>query len=408
MSSSVGYYVSAADREAARQRALRAEIATLTAALARTRNRAAAAKVRVGKGSRLAGSRDGASSTELSSEADALRDALVREQSELDRRLSDQLSQRIGRFSTVRSRTADPVTELAQKRTAKQVPETHAVREQQRRRAAVADAANLLATSASSCDPADLSHLTHLVEELSALEGGDVAEVRGAALGVATEIMESVRRRKHADRIDEQRARLLSLAEDALPEDRQRLLDLISAAADPADVEEQVHRSVHQADLAKERVRVATAAMAALAQAGCSVGPDFATMLIDGEQAVVELDGEPDYGVLVRLPADGGQLLAAVVRDDAEQPEPGIDAAQRDRDIAAQQSFCDAVLPAVTSALNQGGVEVNPQAFLILEPGRRPVASAPPDRWSRPADRRARRRTRQAVQQPLRTLNNGS
>jgi hypothetical protein len=408
MSSSVGYYVSAADREAQRQRELRAEIATMTAALARTRNRAAAAKVRVGKGSRLAGSRDGASSTELASEADALRDVLAQEQLELDRGLSEQLSQRIGQFSAVRSRTTDPVTELAHKRTLEPVADTHAVRERQRRRAAVADAANLLATSASSCDPSDLPRLSRLVEELSTLEHRSVAEVRGAALGVAAEITESVRRRKQADRIDEQRARLLSLAVDALPEDRQRLLDLISAADDPADLADQVHRSVHQADLAKERVRIAAAAMSALAQAGCAVGPDFATLLIDGEQAVVELDGEPDYGVLVRLPAEGGQLMAAVVRDDAELREPTISAAQRDQDIAAQQSFCDGVLPAVTSALNQGGVEVNPQAFLILEPGRRPVASAPPDRWSRPVDQRDRRRTKRVAQQPLRTLNNGS
>ena len=154
---------------------------------------------------------------------------------------------------------------------------------------------------------------------------------------------------------EEARASLLQLVQEAPEAERAALAESVQSAADPQSWRTTVYQAVERADVARARDQVATAAARALTEAGCVVGEDFATVLASQEEAVAAFDGKPPgYGLLVRLPAEGARILAAVVRSDtAEQ-----------RDVEAQQGFCDTMLPALVSSLRAGGVRLDEQPFL--------------------------------------------
>jgi hypothetical protein len=82
-------------------------------------------------------------------------------------------------------------------------------------------------------------------------------------------------------------------------EDRARLLVLLADAL-PDEWETAVHQAVERADRVRGRLRVAAVAAAALTGAGCDLGADFTTLLVERREVVVALRGEADHGLLVR------------------------------------------------------------------------------------------------------------
>lgn len=370
MSSSVGYYLSAADIEATRRRGLRAGIAVERARLRAAYQRAAAVGVQLERGSRRDHTtKEDVATSVLEAELDVLEAEVRRIQQDVDTRLTKRLTERI-------SRSAPPSTESfatvgrSDEHRARTATSAGAEREAGARAAAFRDARVLLTRSAGRCDPVDLAELTELVECLA--DNESLAKVRADALVVAVRIKESIERRKAADEVAQVRVRLISLLADALPEERASLTDAVSRADQPTDFESAVHDAIHRADLLRERRRVAEIAMSALAGAGCALGDDFATLLVDHNEAVIPLPHQPDHGVLVRLPADGTKLMAAVVRAGDEPSE---------HDVDAQRTFCTEVLDHLEDGVRAGGIQLT--EFVRRLPGQYPVAPAPAGAWSR-------------------------
>ena len=369
MSSSVGYYVSPVDLAAQRRRELRGEIAALRARLDALRRRASALGAETAQGTKVR-PRAGSDVAELETMATILREAIQDASRQVDvfwtRSLSKQIASKGQRRATV--------TPLAAAR-ADAVDAKAKERQDLIRQRAIADVERLLRDAGARCDPADLSGLTTKFQLMSTMD--DTEAVRSAALEIAIGVREAVERHKLAERHDHKRAVLLELLHDAEPADRDRLSAAVRDADDPEPLSEQVHQAVERADLARHRRSVADAAAAALVEAGCVLGEDFATLLVDTEEAVVRLGGEADdYGLLVRLPAEGTRLLTAMVRSADAHPDD-------DEDVRVQQDFCDSTLPGLVESLREGGVELDPAPFLRTEPGQRPTTPLPPERLPR-------------------------
>lgn len=261
-----------------------------------------------------------------------------------------------------------------------------ATRVEQRGRA-LADVAALLRIAGPRCDPAELDALTGKFTAMSALT--EVSDMRAAALDMSVAVRAAVERQKTHDAGEERRAQLLTLLDDALPADQERL----HATTTHDGWEAEVHQAVERADRERHRDLVSKAVTVALADAGCDVADDFTELLLTDGQAVVGLD--QDYGLLVRLPADGTQLLTAVVRPDDREPDST-------QDVLAQQDFCAKTLPDITASLGSNGITVDPTPFLLLEPGRMPVAPVPSNQFRRTARNRPRRTSTQALRERTR------
>lgn len=396
MSSSVGYYLSAADIEASRRRGLRARIAMERTKLRAALRRAAAVGVQLERVSgRRHTSTEDVATADLEAELDALEAEVRGIQQDVDATLTKRLTDRISRSVPASTENSATVGRSTQHRGGTVAP-TSNEREAGAWAATFRDARVLLTRSVGRCDPADVAELTELVERLAGTES--LAKMRADAVAVAVRIKESVERRKAADQVAQTRARLISLLADALPEERASLVDSVSLADDPADWEPAVHDAIHRADLMRERRRVAEVAMSALAGAGCALGDDFATLLVDHNEAVIPLPHQPDHGVLVRLPADGTRLTAAVVRAD-DRP--------REHDVDAQRTFCTEVLHHLEDGVRAAGIQLT--EFVRRQPGQYPVAPAPAGGWCRAGGGTASRTQRRPprVEQPMRERHRG-
>jgi len=384
MSSSVGYNYVYVDVEAQRRRQRRGEVAELRQQLADLQAQAArlrrSRRSAAGRG-QVPEARQDATSAELEMVADALRAAIDSARGEVDQALTEVSEARVGAAFR-----ADPGTrrapgtateELARQRAAE--PATTAPRQPARElTAVVGEAEELVAAEAHRCDPADLQLLQELLAELRTLN--QPATARQQAFQVRTVVTESIQRRDREHKAAVVRARLRTLVEEALPEDRERLRALIDTAPDPGGLTGQVASAIDRADKARSRQAVAQATAEALLEVGCDVGESFVTLLAEGAGAVAAFDqAMPGYGLVVRLPERQTRLVAAVVRraDVPSSPE---------RDRAAQERFCADQLDDMVRRLN-GRIGLSPTPYLRMAPGQVPVAEVDPARW--PAARAA-------------------
>lgn len=256
-------------------------------------------------------------------------------------------------------------------------------------RRVVKDAQRLIARSGYRCESADLDAVRSAFDELTSHDSLDRA--RTQALEIAVLVSRSIDRRKQLLALHERRVRLLNLVEDALPQERDELRAALRETADPSEYEVAVHQAVERADLTRHRKNVAEAAADALAELGCVVGDDFETLLIDQAEAVVTLgEARPGYGLLVRLPQSGTQLMTAIVRAQGK-PSEGTEA------LSVQQGFCEHTLPQLTDALRDFGVPLDGEPHVLRDPGHRipppPSGDLPKRAGSRkPRPKKARQR----------------
>lgn len=399
------------DREAARRRELRAEVAVSRERLRFLRDQVAAATGARRRGRRSlrdAGTPAGATSGELAAMAADLAGQVNAARRELDehvgRRWAGVLAPSAGapaaavdrdrRFCSP-ARTAD----TGQASQAGQAGHTGQAERDRARADAVATAESLLRTDGNRCDAGDLDALDALLARLRAEQ--TVPAARARLFEIRSSVAESIQRRRTTERVELARGRLVSLAGEALPEDRAALRSALADATDPESMAATVAAAVARADRDRARVAVAEATAAALTELGCQVGPDFATLLAGGDAGVVAFGG-PDqagYGLVMRL--RGGQpdqsiqdgLAMAVVRR-SDRPEDSA------HDLAVQQQFCD-TLSAVVGAIQERGIALNEEAR--IEPGVRPPATVGPDNWPGRSAGHAGQRDRAASTQARRS-----
>lgn len=362
MSSSVGYYVSAADIEAQRKRQLRGDLAATLARYADMRAHARSIGLNLPA---VAGAKrmdDNATIDELERLLECASDALADANESIDARWSERWRANIGKVT--KGATVTEVSageELARRR-----PDP--VQDNGSLRGAIDDAAVLLSGNGHRCDQEGLVAASAVYEELVTVTS--VQRARALSLEVAVLISESIKRRAHAVAQEEQRVRLLQLVDEAPPSEQEALRALVTSARDLDDVEDTVHQAVERADLWRHRQKVADATAAALAELDCVVGEEFESLLLNETQAVVAFaDERRGYGLLVRLPEDGGRLFTAVVRAE-EEPSEGSRAA------AVQAQYCSETLPQLDTALREQGVQLDATPFLQRLPGT-PIPVAP-------------------------------
>lgn len=371
MSSSAGYYVSPVDLAAQRRRELRGEIAALRTRLATLERRARAVRVRA---ERVRADDTSEDNAVLENTVERLRDAISSAQSQISDAWTSRWQAEIAKAAPAeRTRARSATTELRDSRQRQQPVDTGATQ----RRAAIDDVARLMRSAGPRCDPADMAALDGKLAAMSTMD--NVGAVRAAALDLSVTVREAIERHKVRDASDELRSRLLDLLDEALPEDRDHLRQEIEAAADCRPWQDRVHQAVERADLRKHHDLMVNAVAEALTEAGCVLGESFTGMLLaDGEAVAGLREPDDDYGLLVRLPADGGKVLTSVVRANDMAQDP-------DQDVRVQQTFCAETLPAITSSLAER-VTVDPHPFLMIDPGRMPMAAAPlPHTRRRPA-----------------------
>ncbi len=391
MSSSVGYSYSYVDVEAMACRSLRIEIAGHAA---RTRVLRAQARRLRGAGrdaaaGRLARPAAGAGSTELSALAASYRMQVESAEREL-------AGLQAAKWASLLAAPAGPAWpavelsatgELARSRVAGtrdqgSAPRGSATAGGEPAAAQVVAADRLIASELGRCDAADLESLQRLRAEISSASTTRRARLAFAELEVA--VADSIRRRRSAEEVEQVRASLLELVEYALPEERPLLRPMIEEAVDPGELSAVVGQAAARADLILARDAVAEAAADALREIGCDVGDDFAALLTGQSETVVSFgDGwAAGYGLLVKLPADSGRMMAAVVKREGT-------AASVSADEAVQRQFCDRGLQRWTGSLHGRGVVLADEQR--MEPGRLPVAAIPAKRW--PAGPTTARRT---------------
>ncbi|GAB1510354.1 hypothetical protein [Actinophytocola sp. KF-1] len=382
MSSSAGYYVSPVDLAAQRRRELRGEIAALRTRLATLERRARAVRVRT---EQVHGDDASEDNTVLENTVERLRDAISSAQSRISDAWTSRWQEEIAAVAPAeRARSRSATAELHDSRQRQQPADTGATR----RRAAIDDVARLMRSAGPRCEPADLAELSGKLAEMSTMD--NLGAVRAAALDLSVTIRDAVERHKIRDAGDELRSRLLDLLGEALPADQDRLRTEIESADDCRPLRDRVHQAVERADLRKHQDVMVQAVADALTEAGCVVDKAFSGMLLAHGEAVAGLrEPDDDYGLLVRLPADGGKVLTSVVRGEDLPPDPA-------HDVRVQQTFCAATLPAITASLAER-VTVDPHPFLMIDPGRMPMAAAP-----LPSTRRRRSPAKPAVAQTLR------
>lgn len=361
MSSSVGYYVSAADIEARRRREARADVVSALARLTDVRVRARRVGVQI-----------------PAVRADFTEDTTSDELQELLRRVhvalegaDDSVNAAWRRrwrteFGVVAGDTVvtglSAQDELAR---AKSEPDrdTLAVR------GAIGDAESLIVGQGHRCDGEGIESAREVFAELA--RATTVVRARALSLEIAVIIRKSIARRTEAATLEAERVRLLELVRDARPADQESLRELVSTTTDLDAAAYAVFDSVEREDRAQHRRKVADAAAAALAELGCAVGEEFESLLTTEQQAVVGFHAQDGYGLLVRLPEDGGSLLTAVVRAEDR-------AASGEHAEAVQMAYCDETLPELHAKMRERGIQLGDTPFLRADPGRPvPVAPAP-------------------------------
>ncbi len=379
MSSSAGYSYSYVDQEAMACRRLRGEIAGQVA-----RSRVLHAQARRTHGARqgalvarLDKPRTGAGSTELSALAASYRDQLEAAERELAGLAAAQWANLLA-APAGSAASADPAAglgateELARSRATVADYRGTTTAEAHPGAAQIAVADRLIRTELGRCDVADLESLHRLRADISSATTTRQARVAFGELEIA--VADSTRRRRRAEEVEQVRASLLELAEDALPEERAGLRAMIDQDPDPGTLSAVVAQAAARADLVKARDVVARAAADALLEIGCEVGEDFATLLTEQDETVVAF-GEKwtaGYGLLVKLPPGAGRVLTAVVKRDGVAGDPAAD-------VAVQSQFCANGLPAWTDGLRDQGITLADGQLML--PGTLPVAPIPAERW---------------------------
>jgi hypothetical protein len=384
MSSSFGYNYVYVDREAERRRLLRAEIAELRQQLSGLEQQAAALQKRSGRrrasrSEATAPSRD-ATADQLDAAATDLRASIAAVRHDVDEGLkrfwANRISAGLG-AGGLREREApttatEELGQLGPDPTARSATSLPTPLPAVERDTAVAEAEALLARQGQRCDPADLGLLERLLAELRTLD--EPAAIRKRSFEIRTVVKASIDRRTLEQKGEIVRARLLTLVEDVLPEDNERLRALVTAAPDPGLLTREVTQAIARADKARSRAAVARATGEALREIGCDVGEEFVTLLADKGQSVAAFDDAwPGYGLVVRLPKDQTKLVAAVVRRDDV-------AASRQQDLAVQRGFCDHKLEQVASRLRKR-IGISSTPFLRLAPGQHPVGTVAASDW---------------------------
>jgi hypothetical protein len=370
MSSSVGYYVSAADIEARRRRELRADVASALARLAGVRARAR------GIGLAIPAVRGGFTDDTSSDDLQALLDRVSAALADADESINAAWRQK-WRAEIGKATGGTVVTGLSAQdelAAAKSGPD----RDTLALRSAVADAESLMADQGHRCDEEGVASAREVFAELA--KAATVVRARSLSLEIAVIIQRSIVRRRDAAALEGERVRLLELVRDATPGDQERLRDLVTTATDLEQVADLVFVSIEREDRARHRRKVADATAEALAELGCVVGEEFESLLTTEQQAVVGFRAQDGYGLLVRLPEDGTSLLTAVVRAE-DRAESGAHA------TAVQTAYCDETLPELHAKLRERGIQLGDTPFLRGDPGRAvPVAPAPlPGRQQKPA-----------------------
>jgi hypothetical protein len=387
MSSSVGYRFSVADERTRRERALRVEAALLRRRLKGVNGRLAALGERQAQ-RQVAQVGMNAGEETLEALVASLNGALTDAQKAMDAAVDMQWRKRFGHHATAGTARAatEQLAELrAQETKAADVAAQRARDAVQRARM---DARQLVNESLGRCESADLPGISRLLDRVES--SVDLNAARTATLHLASVVSDSLARRKAAEATEETRASLAALVQDALAEDRERLDPLILNAADPAVYADEVHRAVERADLAEHRAHVVRTATAALRAAGCEIGADFEDLLAGSGEAVAPFaDTRSGYGLLVRLPLEQPQLVAAVVRSAAHN-------ATADHDVQAQKDFCQRQLPSLVDSLHADPL-LRADQFLTLEPGRVPVGVIAPERWPRQANHHTKHRPARPV-----------
>jgi hypothetical protein len=391
MSSSVGYYISAADIVAERRRELRAEIAAAYARLTELQAHASALGLPklVVTAMEVERGRAVTEVAELEAIATRARQAVLDATVVVDAEWTERWRGRIAAMAPARGApNATAAAELARHRERQATPAAGERRsDPEALRHVVKDVERLIGGSGHRCDPIDLDAVWSAFGELTALDSVDRA--RTQALEIAVLVSRSIAHRKEALAREERRVRLLNLVDDALPPERDELSAALGETTDPPAYEVLVHQAVERADLARHREHVAEATADALAELGCVVGDDFETLLVDQAEAVVALgDDRPGYGLLVRLPQSGAQLMTAIVR---AQDKPGEGA----EDLSVQQDFCQNTLPQLEGALRDLGVPLDTGPYLLRPPGHA-LAPAPSGELPQRATSRKPRRRRPA------------
>lgn len=387
MSSGYGAGYSWIDREAARRRELRAEVAVSRERLWFLRDQVAAATGAGSRGRRSlrdTGTPAGATSEKLAALAADLAGQVDAARRELDEHLGR-------RWAGVLAPAGAPAAAVGRDgrpggpgRTADHADQASHTGEAERDRVradAVATAESLLRTDGNRCDAGDLHALDALLTRLRAEQ--TVPAARARLFEIRSTVAESIERRRTAERVELARGRLVSLTGEALPEERAALRSALADATEPESMAATVAAAVARADRARARVAVAEATVAALEELGCQVGPDFATLLAGGDTGVAAFgdSDQPGYGLAVRLRGNqsgrsgqSGQdgLAMAVVRHSDRPEDPAWD-------LVVQQRFCDTQLSAVVAAIQERGIVLNEETR--IEPGVRPPATVGPDNW---------------------------
>ncbi|MFF7454493.1 hypothetical protein [Kitasatospora sp. NPDC008115] len=276
------------------------------------------------------------------------------------------------------------------------------------RAGALAEAQAILDRDVPRCDPADLERVAGLVRSLKA--AGTVSDVRTTLTDLAALVQHSVQRRAREEEYAELRAALVELAQDAEPADRDRLVDDLAAADDPAYLRPAVEAAVARADARRNRAPVAEALAEVLRARDYQVGDGFADLLAEEGEAVVpfgdpdpgagqaaagagDTDGEPPasgYGLRLVLSPDRATLSTAVVRrDDTGTGDPEQD---EEQDEAVQQWFCDEQLPAIEDGVRERGVRL--ERTSAMPPGVLAAGLAPGGWWPQPPSEAAPPRRR--------------
>ncbi|GLY47434.1 hypothetical protein [Lentzea sp. NBRC 102530] len=380
MSSSVGYYLSAADVEAQRRRDLRAGVASALARYDGVRARAR------GIGLTIPAVRAGFTDDTTSDELQELLRRVTTALDHADESINDAWRSRwqaefgkVARHTVVTGLSARDELARAQSEPDR---ETLAVR------SAVADAESLIESQGHRCDEQGVASAREAFTEL--VEATTVVRARTLSLEIAVIIQKSVARRRAATTLEAERVRLLELVRDAAAAEQESLRELVMTTADLDAAAGAVFGSIEREDRARHREQVADAAAQALEELGCVVGEEFESLLTTENEAVVGFRAQDGYGLLVRLPEDGQSLLTAVVRAD-DRAASGVHA------LAVQTAYCDETLPELHAKLRERGVHIGDAPFLRGEPGRPvPVAPSPlPGRQRRHETKRVKERERE-------------
>jgi hypothetical protein len=399
VSSGTGYSYQYVDLAAQERRRLRAEIAELraraTIAHARAGSHDAAAARQLGLDG-LSWAVESTDNAALAAKASELRQAVTAAEQAIDRMVANAWATRPSRKTKsaagttaaaefARSAPADGgLPDMRTRAPGALTAGAYAISGEEAVSRAVAAAEALLAAEAHRCTPDDLVELSRLV---AAIRRADRAgEARRLRTELESAVHASIDHRKRDEQAAIVRARLLSRAEDALPEDHANLAAAIQAAPDPDDMSGLVDAAVARADQLRQREAVANAAAAALADIGADVGEDFVTMLTARGETAVWLgpDWADGYGLLVSLPDGKTELSTVVVRHPQARTDPD-GSRQATQDRAAQRQFCDTGLGHFQAHLGRDGVQLN-QIFRT-EPGQLPVRPVPEEAWTKSESR---------------------